>query len=304
MNTLSYVRPMNTRELFSSAFILYKKYFWKIFAINLVQTFTVFLIWNFSIVAGFIGGAFSSSTGNYWFLGSSIFISYISSIIGIFVGAAMLIAVSNAVLGRPVKIRNSYYRAWSLQLLWKMFVISIPPSLIVSLIISVPILVIMLTGSLLPLCFLPFGIVIMMVVITALVFIYPVVILEKRGIVKTVSRSFSLFWGNALRIFLNFFLWYIPAYIISLIFYYIVDIPTLILISPMVTGGFQEGFIVGTIVSFIIVGFTNFISGMFLAPFGTLLSILLYYDTRARRENYNETLLAEEMGYEVIGEMI
>jgi hypothetical protein len=43
---------------------------------------------------------------------------------------------------------------------------------------------------------------------------------------------------------------------------------------------------------------------VFLFPFLYISTVLLYYDTRVRKENYNEELLAQEMGYEVSTEVL
>jgi hypothetical protein len=43
---------------------------------------------------------------------------------------------------------------------------------------------------------------------------------------------------------------------------------------------------------------------LLLAPYLNLVLTLFYYDLRARKENYNEELLAQDMGYKPLGEMV
>jgi hypothetical protein len=43
---------------------------------------------------------------------------------------------------------------------------------------------------------------------------------------------------------------------------------------------------------------------LFLNPITALLYTLLYYDTRARKENYTQELLAESLGYGTLSEMM
>jgi hypothetical protein len=301
MNTNLYVRPLTTSELFNSAFTLYKNNFGKFFLINLVQVLANFLALLFSFFTGFVGGFSSAMTNNPILKVIGYIVGLLPSFATVFVAAAMLIAISNAILGRPVQVGGSYRRAWSGTLIWKMLIVSLPFSLIYIGIASWTLKMIQAQASWLV-------IVIECLILTAisiiLAFIAPIVVLEKLSAAKSFTRLVSLFWSNVRRLLINYgVFWFIPIYLLSIFLTNriafpitnaltadITDIPTVIQIS------FVVGLVVGFLVSSII--------GLFLNPFGSLLSTLLYYDTRARKENYDQELLAQEMGYEVSTEMI
>jgi hypothetical protein len=293
---------MNTGELYRSAFSLYRMHFKKLFLINLVQVAAMFFLGIFGFIIGAMGGLASIATGNKIWIALAYLISLVPSVIGVFVSAAMLFAISNAVLGRPIHARESYRRAWSVELLWKLLVLSIP---FVILSAGISLILQFLAGyPFLLLCFLPFEYLILTISAIMMTFLSPIAVLEKRGILSSVGRLFSLFVGNIGRLLLNYGLfWFIPVYILSIVLTFIFAFPIGMIVTSSMTdpvAAQQVNMSVGTVIGFLV----SLPITMFITPFGTLLSILLYYDTRARKENYNETLLAEEMGQELIPELI
>jgi len=280
MKVSSYVRPMNTRELFGSAFRLYRKHFFGIFFINLISALMLSLL---VIITSFVvylkGGYINENNG--------ILTTVLVGTAQIIASAPTLIAVSNAILGRPINLRNIYLRVLSLELVWKLFVIStfftliMLPSNILALVVPTSENPVMLCLV----CFIsPFIFLLALCIAPYSTFSSAVAVLEKRNIIQSVRRAFFLSSGHMLRILFNYIiLWKIPftiiIFLISFIFALIAE-------------------------NLLILYFAIYIVVLFIVPFDTLLCILLYYDIRARKENYSETLLAEEMGYESVGEMI
>jgi hypothetical protein len=303
MKVSSYVRPMSTRELFGSAFRLYRKHFFGIFFINLIPALIISLL---AIANSFV--FHNSIVFIYENKELTILIMVLFGCVQIIAGAPTLIAVSNAILGRPIKLKNIYLRVLSLELVWKLFIISIFFTLITSLWSIIPLYSTVMSAALCCILFVSYPIYFCLIIIS--IFSSAVAVLEKRSVVQSVRKAFSLFWGNMLRVLFNYLiLFLIPTFIFSILAFTLVGL--LILILALILALINVGLInvgspiaLGSIFGGIFGGILNFIIGMFITPFGTLLLILLYYDTRARKEKYNETLLAEEMGYASVGEMI
>lgn len=211
MKVSSYVRPMNTRELFGSAFRLYRKHFFGIFFINLISALMLSLL---VIITSFVvylkGGYINENNG--------ILTTVLVGTAQIIASAPTLIAVSNAILGRPINLRNIYLRVLSLELVWKLFVIStfftliMLPSNILALVVPTSENPVMLCLV----CFIsPFIFLLALCIAPYSTFSSAVAVLEKRNIIQSVRRAFFLSSGHMLRILFNYIiLWKIPFTII------------------------------------------------------------------------------------------
>lgn len=201
--------------------------------------------------------------------------------VGAFVGP-ILIMTSNAILNRPLKVWNSLLKGIISWAFLKIAISSIAYLMFV-LIISIPFFftvpnIFVWLGILgyLYLFFLPIW-----------VFIPMVMLLEKKGLRASVRRSFQILrngFGNILKmsLFLTIFI-----VVVSLLF--------AALVNSTSGAPFSEDF-----------GFASFL-GILLplfTGFSSLPYVFVYYEYRARHENYSEELLAEELGYQPVQEMM
>ncbi len=267
MNKTSYVRPMGIIEMFRSVFELYRQHFFQLILVNAI----IIIPSLFSNMALFLG--LQADSIALQCVLPSIF--FIFTFIAIYFGlAATTVAASNAVLGRPVSARGAFQRVFSAQLIWRLFVASLE----VGLRIELGMILLIIPGIIASVWYLLFS---------------PILVLEKIIHRPTLlKRSRELTRGHFWRVLFTYgILFYIPNFIVSSIIGY----QTVII-------GVRMGLSIlsSQIVSLFVASFYSLV----VAPVGSLLLILLYYDLRARKENYNEELLAQEMGYRPLGEMV
>ncbi len=304
MKTLDYVRPLSTKVLFSGALALYRRHFWTLFAINGLYALVTFGAQMLEV----------ESTGGFPLQTAVTWAAILAQLIVI---AATVAAASNAVLGRPVSLRASLRRAASVPTLLELLILSIP-ALVWSAAYrallgntgemffqfsqgTVSALTVFLITAASALGLLALRILLDVI----LLFGPPVSVLEKRGPMGTLARVVGLFRSNAGRVLLNYgLLWAIPLAVLHLVLYF----PIALLLAGLslaragltVENIYSIGLSVGTTTSLVV----YMLISLFLNPITSLLFTLLYYDTRARKENYQEELLAEEMGYKPLVEMM
>lgn len=218
-----FIRPMNIFQVFGSVITLYLRNFLPFFGINLIIFLPSLFLW------------------------------------GVFVGP-ITIAASNAILGKPVKVGESFRQGLS-----KKAVGSLVVMLVVVYIVIAAFVIAFYNSEnsvIIP------SLIVLYLVLGPLFVFYPIVILlEKRGIMPALTRTFQLYFANFLRILAILVLIGAGFLVLSLIPYWYV---LLFIINPAMT----------------------------------LLFVLTYYEYRARKENYTESTLTQELGFAPLDEMM
>jgi hypothetical protein len=197
-------------------------------------------------------------------------------LVGIFVGPVLMMA-SNAMLGQRVKALQSIKKGIAPGLFLKIALVSITYLLLV-LLATIPFfsmdtylviaLYMMLYLFLAPLW----------------IFVPMIMILEKLGLRASIRRSFQILRKNFGRILMMDIFVIAICLIIAFGFASIAGDP-----DPMVN------FAAGAYIAWFLASVTGF---------NALPYVFVYYEYRARKENYTEELMTEEMGYQPIEEMM
>lgn len=202
--------------------------------------------------------------------------------IGVLVGP-VLIMTSNVMLGQRVKVWQSIKKGVSLGLIIKMAVVSI-------VFLGIIVLVAILVGGATAAIFndnigAAIGIIIYALLSPLWIFIPMIMLLEKQGMFVSIRRSFQILRKNFTRVVqMDLFVNLVLA-VLSVLFAPIFPDPS----------GAAASFENGVIAAMIVGAITSF--NVF--PF-----VFVYYDYRARFENYSDALLTEELGYQPIEEMM
>jgi hypothetical protein len=200
----------------------------------------------------------------------------IGILVGIFVGPVLMMA-SNAMLGQRVKAWQSIKKGVSPALFFKIALVSVTYVLLV-LIATIPFFSMDtdLAGS--------FYVMLYLFLAPLWIFIPMIMILEKQGLRASIKRSFQILRKDFSRILqMDLFITGV-CFLMALVFS---------------LGGTEPGpygnFFIGTIIAWLVVSLTGF---------NALPYVFVYYEYRARKENYTEELMTEEMGYQPIEEMM
>jgi len=201
-------------------------------------------------------------------------------LVGAFVGP-VLIMTSNAILGKPLKVWGSFWNGIFSSDFVKIALSSIGYILLIVFIF----LFFLITGvfgdatdfNVGP----PILVYSYVILLPIWVFIPMVMLLEKKGLRASIKRSFQILRKNFSRvlqmdIFIIVFI-AVTAYLFSLLM------------------GSTGGFSAGSYFALLLFLFTGFSS----LPY-----VFVYYEYRARHENYSEELLTQEMGYQPMEEMM
>ena len=287
MQSASYVRPMATSEIYAAALRLYRRHFRPLLVINLIYTVLVLTLIYLSRPAA----------------GTSIgfLLAVLTELVQVYIYAVMVVAASNAVLARPARVEPSFRRAAAPGVLVKLLIFSLPLPLLRLLylaffplpagpISTLPTLTSYLGGS-----FILFGL--MFAVRILLLFAAPVSILEKRGIVDTLLRVLRLSWKFAGANFIRYGIFFVPFQMLRWFAARILLFGGLLLAA-------STQFSLSGMGAFLLMQVPLGLVILFFNPLGNLVAVLLYYDARARSENYHHEALAEEMGYQPITEWI
>ncbi len=261
-----FVRIMGTGEIIGAAFQLLFRHFFKltflsliVLAINLIVSFSILLV---SILTPEIGRSFISF----------VTLFSVSIMLGVVItqlSAATLLATSNAILGRPVRIWRVLGQIFSINLFGRLLL----ASLVIAIIVMFGYVLLIIPG---------------LVLIVLYSFTSHVLVLEKLDVPDAMTRSRKLVSGEFWHVVWIMFLSAILSLLLTLI--------------PLLVAGFVINS--GDPMVLIFAGLLYLIALLIVSPFYTLVLTLLYYDLRARKENYNEEVLAEELGYEPLAEML
>lgn len=288
MQETNFVRPMTLREIFRGSFVLYRRHFWTFLAITLVYTLLYYplnTLINWTVPES----------------GEELANILISPILN-FAYAATVIAASNAALGRPVKLLDSYRRVLTPRILLIMVVFGLPFQLVSFLYGEIYAAAVpagerlTFAENLVDFFALPL---VSVAVHTLLIFRAQVTVLEKRGLWDTIRRVVRLSLENFNRkLLVTTFIWKL------FYFWLVLWIPFILVTPPVLIYVLLTGSQPSDAAIWIGLQIPAALFELFVSPYGLLLSILLYYDVRARKEAYNQMVLAEEMGYQPITELI
>ena len=199
-------------------------------------------------------------------------------VVGAFVGPILLMT-SNAILNKPLRVWDSLIKGIFSWAFLKIAVSSIA-YIVILLVISSPALI---QGSLTGFGLLAY---LYLFFLPVWIFIPMVMLLEKTGLRASVKGSFQILRNDFSRIFrMTLFL---TGFIAVMA----------LAAMPLLAGNgytFAENYAMFSLFAMILPLFTGFSS----LPY-----VFVYYEYRARYENYSEELLTEELGYQPIEEMM
>jgi hypothetical protein len=227
MASSKYIKPMGFVEIITTMFRLYFSFFLPILLLNII------------IVAM-----------SWWVL-----------IVGAFVGPVLLMT-SNAILGKPLKIVESFRKGIFSAAFIKIAVSSI-----------IYVGAVFLLAMSFPL---EYALYIYIALVPLWIFTPMIILLEKKGLWDSVKRSFYILRNNLGKI--------LQIDILILVVYTLVA-------ALLGFGDFSTGLIIAFFIPL-------------LTGFSSLPYVFVYYEFRARHENYSEELLAQELGYQPLQEMM
>ena len=265
MTAPHYVRAMGTFEIFRSAFELYRRNFRQFFLMNVtaVAAYLIINLLNAVLIYNLNPGGGAESV-NLPALCLGALLPFVNLAVLYVVLAATLVATSNAVLGRPISVRGAYRRILSAQLLGRFLL----ASFLVSIIVDIGLVLFIIPGIVFFVWFL---------------FVPLIITLEWVGVRTALGRSRKLIHHNFWRVLLTAGCYVVPVTILYLAVSAIAK--SALGISPDNVGLSQ---LVSLSVSSVI--------GLLIESLTGLIFSLLYYNARVRKENYNEAVLAVEMG--------
>jgi hypothetical protein len=200
----------------------------------------------------------------------------IGILVGIFVGPVLMMA-SNAMLGQRVKAWQSIKKGVSPALFFKIAVASVIYMLIV-LLPAIPFISQDINFGLALYAFF------YLLLSPLWIFIPMIMILEKLGLRASTKRSFQILRKNSGRIL------QMDLFVTS-----ICVLMTVVFTSLHMDPDPNTNFAISTFGAWLLTSLTGF---------NALPYVFVYYEYRARNENYTEELMTEEMGYQPIEEMM
>jgi hypothetical protein len=268
MADTKYIRPMSFRATIGTMYRLYLKIMVPITLLNIVVV--IFLMR--------LSARFFSEDQLY---GSDYLMLLTGLFAGVFVGP-ILMMTSNVILRKRVKVWESLRKGISLGLFLKITLVVIVYTIILAIIgknIYNNLYISYVVGE----SIFIYGYLFLSPI---WVFIPMIMILEKKGLRASFKRSFQILRKNFLRILqMDIF--------ITLIFTILALILTNLEWDPAYSPD---------------INFLSSLSDAIVIPvifgFNTLPYVFVYYEYRARHENYSEELLTQEMGYQPMEEMM
>lgn len=258
------LRPMTLGEVLDRTFTLYKRNFWLfagIVAIPYLLVVLFSLVYSSSMVATLpragttVGPAAMGRMLGATLTGGATFMLVYLCVFAA-AQAATVVAVSDLYLGRSAGLRDSYARVAS----------RIPKVLVVM------VLVFLMVGVGLFFFIIP-GIILLCRTAVAV----PAATLEDTGIGGSISRSMRLTKGNAMEIFAV----YVLALFLALVASFVFHLPVLIAMgSPFRPHALP-------IWLRVVDGVGSWVSGVIVAPIGTIAFSLIYYNLRIRKEAFD-----------------
>jgi len=185
--------------------------------------------------------------------------------------AVNVLVCSKAILNKPIKLLDLFKDIYLAGYVWTLFLCSL-------FILPIILLVFILPADSLVVPFLE-G-------LTGFTFIFlsSIVLIEKKGVIAAFKRFFQLLFGNFWNIASKFAVAYllyalIRTLLIALLTFLQVDVLFSVELVAMA-------------------------ANILCAPVIDLAAVFLYYDTRVRKENFSREILAQEMGFQAINEMM
>lgn len=284
------LRPMTLGEVLDRTFSLYKGNFWLfagIVAIPYLIVVAFSLVYSSALTSSLpppgtrvtpaaFGQFFATTLG-----GAAIF-----GLVYLFVfaaaQAATVVAVSDLYLGRAASLHGSYYRVRN-----RILTVLLVMALIFLMALAIP----AVPGTLFAVARVPIlaGLSFLVLPILSVILLcrtavaVPVAALEDKGVIDSISRSVRLTRGSAAQIFAVYVLVVFLSLVTSLVFHAPLFIATG---SPFKPHAFSLSLQV-------LDGVASWISGVIVAPIGTIAFSLIYYNLRIRKEAFDlEQLMA------------
>jgi hypothetical protein len=263
------LRPMTLGEVLDRTFTLYKQNFWLfagIVAIPYLIVVVFSVVYSSMLAIPATRGTMVTPTMAGEMLGQALMTLVLYSLVYLMVfasaQAATVVAVSDLYLGRPAGLAQSYARVRG-----RIFTV---------LVVMVLIFAMVGVGTLL---FIIPGILVMCRTAVAV----PAATLEDTGAGGALSRSFQLTKGSSAQIFAVYVLLIFLTFLSMIIFQF----PFLVAAgSPLKPHALPVGMR-------ILQGVASWVSGVIVAPIGTIAFSLIYYNQRVRKEAFDlEKLMA------------
>lgn len=288
-------RPMGVSQILDETVELYKSSFVLLVGISSVMYVPYAVLTQFALaeMMDFSKLARGSVADVYLSAGLMV-IGYLYLIVSaIFVTGAMTYAISEGYLGRKVTIIESFRRVLRTSVVGPLLgailvkaAVFLSPALVIGLIIALvvsakhaiwmAVLIGVVFVSLFFLCY----------VLLRLALTESVVVLEMKGIRHALSRTWRLMPGSMMKYLSLIVLSYLVIWMVSSI----IGGPTQALLLTNLDKGTSPSVILvllSTLISAVV--------GTVLAPVASIVTILMYYDIRIRKEGFDLEMLAQEL---------
>lgn len=288
MSTTKYIRPMGFGEFFRVSLNLFVRTIWPLWMIYLLIVFTFNPVFRWFFI-NFVPTEWQRVA---WDLHVFAFIL----LPAFFIGPAML-TISNVILERPKKTVANFRLGMSLSMIFKILMFYSP------VLILIPLLRYSIRASS-GMLFLLFTIPLLF--FTPIWVFYPIaLLLEKKNVVDSVRRIRTFVSGQfkrllQIQLLLILFIALITPFALYYAEYYSMTVDKISYLEFISSATSKALF--GALADFLS-------DALFLAmplPLGFAITmyVLHYYQVRAVKENYSEELLAQELGYQPIEEMM
>lgn len=290
------LRPMGIADILDEAVDLYKSNFILLVGIAAIIYVPYSLLQG--IMSAPVQGSVDAEQQMHVLLGGFGFLMLAGLFITPVVTVALTFAISDRYLSRDTSIRACYGRVFRGGVFWRLLAALLLKALVWTGAVAAMAIPIALVGAaieslsdvlaaVLIAALIVGGAVAAAVVWVKLALVEPALIIEVRGARDAVSRSWSLIKGNVTKAF-----WLLViVFLIVAVIAAVVTGPTQTIISINTQAGrhVSDWIVALNMVLAILVN-------VMLTPFASIVSILLYYDIRIRREGFDLQVLAEELG--------
>ena len=256
---LTNLQAMNTGELLDRTFSLYRHHFLLFVGIAAVPQLFVLPLYLLLASAAQSGAGAAVMTAV-----STVATAVLYLVVYGLSLAATVFAVSEVYLGRPVTIQQAYgkMKTRALRVIWIF--------LLIGLAAGPAFLLLIIPG---------------VIVLARLSLAVPAALLENRGAVDSLNRSWGLAKGSVLRIAVV----YTMAIVLNLI-------AAMILAAPLAAfTGLSELAAPSAVSTALLTQFVDAIAGALVAPLITIALCLIYYDQRVRQEAFDLQLMMAEL---------
>lgn len=240
------------------------------------------------------------STTELFTMAGMMVLSYLYLLVAApFVTGALTYAISERYLGRTATIVGSFKRVFSLSVFGQLLVAILVKAAILVVpvaLVSVAFVMVIMSATVMQAglwVVVPIAVVLGLALAAAaaylllrLALVESAVVVEMKGIGHALSRTWRLMPGNMAKCFVLFLI----AWVVTGIVTYMTTAPTQTLIMTSIGKGGAPSNVI--LVLHTIIGA---IAGTVLAPVMSIVTILLYYDIRIRKEGFDLELLASEL---------